>query len=184
MGKESTSLTPTLIDFIEKQHIFFVATAPRADTGRINLSPKGLDSFRVLGPTTVAYLDLTGSGNETASHVEENGRITFLFCSFDREPLILRLYGHARVVLPGTPECDDLETVFDSLPGLRQYIVAEIATVKESCGFGIPLMDIVAERDTLTRWALSKGEDGLAEYRREKNSVSMDGIPAPSLDRE
>lgn len=147
------------------------------------MSPKGLDSFRVLDPNRVVYLDLTGSGNETAAHVTENGRITFLFCSFDREPMILRLYGTARVVLPGTPEAAEFAEQFADLPGLRQFIVADIATVKTSCGFGIPLMELVEERDTLTRWAMSKGDDGLAEYRKEKNSVSMDGIPTPTVSR-
>ncbi len=179
MGQEYSELNAEHIQFVEAQSMFFVATAPGGDSGRVNMSPKGLDSFRIIAPNQVAYLDITGSGNETAAHVTQNGRITLMFCSFGRAPMILRLYGGGRVVLPGTPEFKTLIPHFESLPGLRQLIVADLTSVKTSCGYGVPVMDLVKERNTLTGWASSEGEEALAEYRRKKNAVSLDGIPAP-----
>ena len=179
MAKVLTSITPELQTFIEAQPLFFVATAPLSAAGHVNLSPKGLDCLRVLSPHRVAYLDLTGSGNETAAHVAENARITFMFCSFTGAPRILRLYGTGAVAVPESREWSALADRFPRLPGARQIIVAEIERVQTSCGFGVPLMDLVAQRDTLLRWAESKGDD-LARYRREKNAKSIDGLPAPA----
>jgi hypothetical protein len=178
MAKVIGSITPELRSFIEQQPLFFVATAPRDDAGHVNLSPKGLDCFRVLGEDSVAYLDLTGSGNETAAHLAENGRITFLFCAFTGSPRILRLYGRGRVVLPGTEEWEGLRSLFPEYPGVRQIITARITRVQTSCGFAVPRMDLVAQRDTLLRWAEAKGE-ALPAYRAEKNARSIDGLPAP-----
>jgi hypothetical protein len=179
MGKVFGALTPDLASFILAQPVFFVASAPRSEDGHVNLSPKGLDGFRVLGPSRVAYLDLTGSGNETAAHLAENGRITFLFCSFSGAPKIVRLYGRGCVVLPGAAEWSELSGLFPVLPGARQVVVADLSRVQTSCGFGVPLFDFVGQRDTLIKSAEAKGEEWLARYRREKNSTSIDGLPAP-----
>lgn len=179
MAKTFERITSELRAFILKQPLFFVATAPLAATGRVNLSPKGMDVFRVLSPLQVAYLDLTGSGNETSAHLIENGRITLMFCAFDNPPSILRLYGEGRTVLPGTTEWDQLRPQFPDLAGARQLIVADVDRVQTSCGFGVPLMEYVGQRDTLIRWAEVKGPEKLAEYRQQKNSYSIDGLPTP-----
>jgi hypothetical protein len=168
--------------FIAEQHMFFVATAPNAG-GHINLSPKAYNSFRVLTPHRVAYLDLTGSGNETSAHLHENGRITFMFCAFRGAPNILRLYGQGRVVLPDTPEWDDLIGNFEMIPGARQIIVAEIDRVQDSCGYAIPYFDYAGERETLRTWAEKKGDDGIEQYHAQKNVQSIDGLPTPIGER-
>lgn len=170
-------ITDRLQEFIGAQSVFFVSSAPLSPDGHINLSPKGLDTFRVLGPTTVAYLDLTGSGNETAAHVAENGRITVMFCAFDGRPMILRLFGRGRAVLPGAPDWSELIGAFEEIAGVRQIIVADIHRVQTSCGFGVPLMAEPADRDQLIAWAERKGDEGLREYRRAKNARSIDGLP-------
>ncbi len=177
MGAVSDSISNELRAFIEAQQAFFVATAPLEPAGHINLSPKGLDTFRVLGPNRVAYLDLTGSGVETAAHLVQNGRITFMFCAFDGKPTILRLYGRGSVVRPESPEWAALAPLFPTLPGGRQIIVAEISRVQTSCGFGVPLMRFDGDRDALVRWAEAKGRDGLRLYRERKNRTSIDGLP-------
>ena len=179
MAKLYDAITPDLADFIAKQPLFFVASAPLAAEGHVNLSPKGLDCLRVLSARQVAYLDLTGSGNETSAHLAENGRITFLFCAFEGAPQILRLYGQGRVVLPGDGEWETLISYFTSLPGARQIVVAEIERVQTSCGFAVPLMDFVSERDTLIRWAENRGEAAIQRYQEEKNETSIDGLPTP-----
>lgn len=183
MGKVLPEISDELRRYIEAQPLFFVATAPLAGDGHINLSPKGLETFAVLSPSRVAYLDLTGSGNETAAHLLENSRITFMFCSFSGPPRILRLYGRGRTCLPGEAEWADLSSRFDDLPGVRQIIVAEIQRVQQSCGFGVPLMDPRGQRDTLVRWAVAKGADGIVQYRAQKNVQSIDGLPTPFMDR-
>jgi hypothetical protein len=177
MGKLQDSITPDLQSFIESQHLFFVATAPLDAVGHVNLSPKGMDTFRVLSPTRVAYLDLTGSGIETAAHLAQNGRITFMFCAFEGKPMILRLYGRARPIPLDSPEGSDLASRFLPLPGARQIILADITRVQTSCGYAVPQMTFAADRDTLTKWAQSKGPDGLRQYREEKNRRSIDGLP-------
>jgi hypothetical protein len=181
MAKVHDEITPELRAFIARQPLFFVATAPLAETGHVNLSPKGLDTLRVLDGHTVAYLDLTGSGNETAAHLLENGRITFMFCAFTGAPKILRLYGRGRAVLPDAPEWEELRARFPDLPGVRQIVVAAVTRVQTSCGYAVPRMETVEQRDTLVRWAEAKGEDRLSGYRQEKNTVSIDGLPAPLL---
>lgn len=184
MAKFLDALTPQLIEFVERQPLFFVATAPRSDDARINLSPKGMDTFRVLSPDRVGYLDLTGSGNETSAHLHENGRVTFMFCSFDRAPNILRLYGRGRVVLRDSEEWPEVSAHFELLPGARQIILAEVESVQTSCGFAVPFMEVVGERETLLRSAEKKGDEGLQTYWRQKNTHSIDGIavPIPVLD--
>ena len=179
MAKLYDQITDSLQDFIAAQQIFFVATAPLAATGHVNLSPKGLDSFRVLSPQRVAYLDLTGSGNETSAHLQENGRITLMFCAFAGKPLILRLYGQGRVVLPDDAEWIVLSGLFPEIPGARQIVVAEIERVQSSCGTGVPLYEHLGDRDEMINWALKKGEAGLQDYWYQKNRVSIDGLPTP-----
>ena len=179
MGKEHEYITEDHLAFIEGQRMFFVCTAPLSAEGHINLSPKGFDCFRVLSPTRVGYLDIVGSGNETSAHLFENGRITFMFCAFDGPPKILRLYGKGKTILPGDEEWDELSRRFTLLPATRQLIVADVFMVKSSCGFGVPFYEHKGERDHAFKWAEKKGEDGLEEYKKEKNMVSMDGLPAP-----
>jgi hypothetical protein len=177
MGKVSDSIQEGHKAFIEHQKMFFVATAPLSADGHINLSPKGLDSFRVLSANRVAYMDLTGSGNETSAHILENGRITFMFCAFDGPPNILRLYGKGKTVLPGSDEWAELSQHFVLHMSTRQVIVAEIDRVQTSCGFSVPLYEYAGERDHADKWAEKKGADGLVAYRQEKNRVSIDGLP-------
>lgn len=177
MGKFYEQISPAHQDFIQQQHLFFVSTAPLNPNGHINLSPKGLDSFRVLAPTQVAYMDLISSGNETSAHTLENGRITFMFCSFAGSPNILRLYGQGFVVLPGTPDWEKYAPHFRIYPSTRQIIVANIHLVQTSCGFGVPLYSYVGERDIHFDWAQKKGAAGLQEYVQEKNLTSLDGLP-------
>jgi hypothetical protein len=172
-------ITDQLRAFIESQRVFFVASAPLSAEGHVNVSPKGMDSLRVLGPLTVAYLDLTGSGSETSAHLLENGRITFMFCAFDGPPRILRLYGTGTAAMPGSATWDELRPLFPDHPGARQIIVADIARVQTSCGFAVPFYDFVGQRETLEKWAEVKGAAGLETYRQEKNSQSIDGLPTP-----
>lgn len=179
MAKFYEAMNEQIMDFIAHQHIFFVASAPLSGDGHVNLSPKGLDCFRVLGPNKVAYMDLISSGNETSAHIHENGRITFMFCSFEGSPNILRLYGTGQTILRDTPEWDELSPLFTIYPSTRQLILADIHKVQTSCGYGVPLYDYQGERDTHFRWAEAKGPDGLVEYVNEKNLVSQDGLPAP-----
>lgn len=179
MGKRFESMLPEHEEFIRRQHIFFVGSAPLSGEGHVNLSPKGHDSLRILNENRVAYLDMTGSGNETSAHIRENGRVTIMFCAFEGAPRILRLYGKGTVVLPGTEEWEELYPLFTPLPGARQIIVVDVRMVQTSCGYAVPLMDFAGERDTLERWTRQKGEEGLREYRKEKNSVSLDGLPTP-----
>jgi hypothetical protein len=175
MGQRYSELSQELIQFIWKQQMFFVATAP-AD-GYVNLSPKGLDSLRVLDPNTVAWLNVTGSGNESAAHVLENGRMTIMFCAFEGKPMILRLYGQARVVHQRDEEWTALLAHFDRLAGARQIFVLKIELVQTSCGMGVPLFDYHGQRQQLVEWAKKKGPDGLEEYWERKNQVSLDGKP-------
>jgi hypothetical protein len=179
MGEKYDQITPSLQSFIQAQPLFFVATAPLSEHGHVNLSPKGYDTFRILSPHQVAYLDLTGSGNETSAHLAENGRITFMFCAFRGTPQILRLYGKGETVLPGARQWDELVAHFPSYPGIRQIILVSIDRVQTSCGYGVPLMELQKDRETLARWATSKGEEGLADYRGAHNSKSLDGLPTP-----
>jgi hypothetical protein len=176
MGKFFNGISEAHAEFIRSQHIFFVATAPLTKDGRINLSPKGLDCFRVLGENEVGYMDLISSGNETSAHTLENGRITFMLCSFDGDPRIMRLYGKGRAVLPGSEEWDEYARHFTIYPSTRQLIIAEIDLVQTSCGFGVPLFEYAGERDLHFKWAEKKGDEGLKEYIRDHNLNSLDGL--------
>lgn len=177
MAKALESIDQRLRDFIGKQKIFFTASA--AAGGRVNVSPKDGASLRILDELKVAYLDQTGSGNETAAHVHANGRLTLMFCAFEGAPMILRLYGSANVLGRRSAEYSELlASAFEGIepPGARQIVVLDIDRVQTSCGYGVPLFDYAGERDTLRRWAESKGDSGLREYRRQKNAVSIDGL--------
>lgn len=177
MGKFHDRIQPAHRDFIGKQHLFFVATAPLSAGGHVNVSPKGLDCFRVLSEHEVAYMDLISSGNETSAHTLENGRITLMFCSFEGAPNILRLYGRGRTVLRDTEDWERYAPHFTLYPSTRQIIVADISLVQTSCGFGVPLYDFAGHRDIHFQWAEKKGAAGLYEYVQEKNLRSMDGLP-------
>jgi hypothetical protein len=183
MGTVYSSILPKHEEFIKKQRIFFVGSAPLTADGHVNISPKGHDVLRIFSSNEVAYLDLTGSGNETSAHLKENGRITFMFIAFEGPPMILRLYGSGKVILPGTPEWTDMAKHFDILPGARQIIHAKIETVKTSCGYSVPFYSYDGERDTLQQWATNKSEQDLEEYHKKKNSISMDGIVTPIGER-
>jgi hypothetical protein len=177
MAKFSDSILEHHREFITKQKMFFVSSAPLSADGHINLSPKGIDSFRVLSDNCVAYMDIIGSGNETSAHVLENGRITIMFCAFEGPPNILRLYGTGRTVLPGDADWDELSAQFHLQLATRQIIVADIHKVQTSCGFSVPLYEYMGERDHAEKWALTKGATGLEAYKAEKNRISMDGLP-------
>jgi hypothetical protein len=167
-----------LADWLHAQPMFFVATAP-AD-GHVNVSPKGYDTFRVLGEHRVAYLDLTGSGVETIAHIRQNRRVTLMFCAFSGNPRICRLYGDGNVHPVGTPGFDALTAHFELLPGSRSIIEVEVSRVSTSCGYAVPMMDFVEDRERLKDWARAKHDSGLVEYRANKNAVSIDGIPGLS----
>ncbi len=171
------AITDQFRAFIEAQKLFFVATAAAA--GRINLSPKGMDGLRVLDPKTVAYLDFTGSASETSAHLLADGRITVMLCSFDEKPLILRLHGRGQPVRPTDARWDELCRLFPlgEHVGTRQIMLITVDDVETSCGWGVPRFDFVAEREMLTAWAEKKGAEGIADYQREKNALSMDGLP-------
>ena len=167
--------------FMEEQKIFFVASAPLDAGGHVNLSPKGLDTFRVLSPTTVAYLDFNGSGVETIAHLKENGRIVLMFCAFQGPPNIMRLYGRGRVVEHEASEFAGLAGNFPGYSDPRSVIVVEVERVSDSCGYGVPRFKYEGERDQLVKWARKQGPDGLRDYRERKNKRSIDGLPGVAI---
>jgi hypothetical protein len=175
MGKQYDHISDKHIDFIIRQQLFFVATG--MSEGRINLSPKGLDSLRIIDPSHVVWLNLTGSGNETASHLREDGRMTLMFCAFEGEPKILRLYGKATSHLEGSEIWDAHIGRFPLLPGARQIILMDVDLVATSCGFGVPLFEYVGQRDALLEWAEGRGEKGVKAFQESRNRVSLDGKP-------
>jgi len=178
MGKQFSGLETKHRDFVAHQHIFFTATA--AAEGRINISPRGTDALRVLSDNAVVYLDRTGSGNETAAHTRRDGRMTIMFCAVEGPPMIMRLYGRGRIIARGGAEYMELLAgqFGNAEPlGARQMVRLDFDLVQTSCGYGVPLFEHAGERDTLDRWAQAKGEDGIAAYWREKNTVSLDGFP-------
>jgi hypothetical protein len=185
MGKQFASIEMPHRDFILRQRIFFTASAAR--DGRVNVSPKDGAALRILDERRVAYLDLTGSGNETAAHLRANERLTLMFCAFEGSPVILRLYGQGKVLRRGSEGYRELMAAAfnnEERPGARQMIVLDVETVQTSCGFGVPLFSYVGERTNLEQWAVGKGEDGLGEYREKKNAVSIDGLPTGILEPE
>lgn len=175
MGSVHPSITPPVAEWIGRQHMFFVATAPLDASGHVNVSPKGLDTLRILDDMTVAYLDLTGSGAETVAHVRENGRITLMWCAFEGRPRIVRVHGHGELVGLDDPRVAGL---FDAMPGARAVVVVRADRISDSCGYSVPLYSFEGDRSKLIEWADHRGPEGLVAYRAEKNAVSIDGLPA------
>ena len=180
MAQFYEALTPELREFIEDQPVFFTATAP--NSGRINVSPKGMDTFRILDDRTVAYLDLTGSGNETSAHLRENGRITVMFCSFGKTPMIVRLHGHGRVIRSNDAEWNELHGRFPLLSGERQIMKIAIDSAMTSCGWNVPRMELLERRDGVPRYWEKKGQEKVVECWRDYNSKSIDGLPTGIMD--
>lgn len=178
MGKVYERIDERLRGFLEAQHLFFVASAPLSGDGMVNLSPKGYaDTFIVLGDTQVAYLDLTGSGVETIAHLRENGRLTIMFCSFDRQPKIVRLYGRGTVVTPIDLDWDRLATRFGEHVGARAIVVLDVERISDSCGYAVPHYTFVGQRGLLDDDHERRGPDGVLEYQRTRNAASLDGLP-------
>ncbi len=181
MGQRYTELSDKLKKFIEAQKIFFTGTA--AADGRVNISPKGMDSLRVLGKNRIVWLNVTGSGNETSAHVQENPRMTLMFAAFEGNPMILRLYGEAKVIHKTDPEWEALFALFEPLPGARQLFDISVDLVQTSCGMAVPFFAYSGEREQLNAWANKKGEAGIREYWKEKNQVSLDGKPTRIVEK-
>lgn len=177
MGKLYEALTPQQIEFIRAQKLFFVGTAPLSADGHVNISPKGMDSFAVLDPTAVAYLDVTGSGVETIAHIKENGRLVIMFCAFEGSPLILRLHGTARVVEAADPAFSELRPHFGELPGVRSIIRLEVDRIADSCGWNVPLYDYAGTRDYYQNFADKLGPQGMRAGQLAANMESIDGLP-------
>jgi len=182
MARRYPELSPDLTTFIQEQKIFFVGTA--ANDGTINVSPKGFDSLRVLSPNRIVWLNITGSGNETAAHLAQNSRMTIMFCAFDGNPKILRLYGQARAIHSRDADWDEMEAMFEPHPTARQYVDFTFDLVQTSCGFGVPFYDFKEERDNMPKWIASKGKEPIENYWRDRNQVSLDGLPTNVLTEE
>jgi hypothetical protein len=179
MGKVHDRIDDRMRSWLCAQPVFFVATAPLAADGHINLSPRGLaGTFAVLDDHRVAWLDMNGSGAETAAHLRENGRIVVMFCSFSGAPDVVRLHGRGHVVRPDDAEWGDLVERFPGCPPARAAIVVDVDRISNSCGFGVPLMDHVGDRDLMRRWAAKRSPEQIAEYQRTRNATSIDGLPA------
>ena len=177
MGRAVDRIDDATAAWIQRQRLFFVGTAPTSD-GRVNVSPKGLDSLRVLSPTEVAYLDLTGSGAETIAHLRDNGRITFMFCAFSGPPRIVRLYGQGVAIRPDDDAYGELAALFPERRAVRSIVRVVIDRVQDACGYAVPEMEFVADRTKLDRWASNRTDAEIADYWRDKNAVSIDGLPA------
>jgi Pyridoxamine 5'-phosphate oxidase len=175
MAKQYSGITEKLASFIAEQKIFFVASA--AKHGSVNISPKGMDTLRVLNDKRVVWLNVTGSGNETSAHIQQVNRMTLMFCSFAGDPMILRLYGKATEITSADKNWNELYSLFTPLPGCRQIFDLEIDLVQTSCGMAVPLFDYVDERIQLNSWAEKKGEEGIKQYWQDKNQLSLDGFP-------
>ena len=181
MGQQFSEISDKLKQFIEDQRLFFVATAT-AD-GRVNVSPKGMDSLRMTGKNQLVWLNVTGSGNETSAHVQENPRMTIMFTAFEGNPMILRLYGNARVLHKNDPEWEAYYSLFTPVPGARQIFDLTVNLVQTSCGMAVPYFDYVEERDQLKNWAVKKGEEGVKQYWQDKNQTSLDGLPTNIMEK-
>lgn len=173
----SPTLSPEHSDWIRKQKMFFVATAPMKEDGHVNCSPKGLDSFRIINETTVAYQDLVGSGVETIAHIRDNKRVTIMFCAFEGPPKILRIYGEGEVILPSDEKFSEFQNHFPLHAGTRSFIVVHVQEVSSSCGYSVPVYEFKQHRDVLDKWVDRKGEDGIRNYISENNKLSLDGLP-------
>lgn len=181
MGQQFPALADKHIQFIKQQKLYFVGTA--LAEGRVNISPKGMDSLQVLGPNRVIWLNVTGSGNETAAHIQQNPRMTVMFCAFEGKPLILRLYGHAQVIHHNDTQWPQLYPLFKPLPGARQIFDLSIDMVQTSCGMAVPYFVYQDDRELLTDWAKNKGDDGLQRYWQVKNQSSIDGFATHIVDK-
>ena len=181
MAQQYSEISDKLKLFIKDQKIYFVGTAT-ADS-RVNISPKGMDSLRVLAKNRVVWLNVTGSGNETSAHVQENPRMTLMFAAFEGNPMILRLYGNAKVVHKNDPSWDSLASLFKPLPGARQIFDLAVDLVQTSCGMGVPFFNYVEEREQLNAWAIKKGDEGILDYWKEKNQESIDGKPTRIIEK-
>lgn len=182
MGKVFDRIDEKLSEFLMAQHVFFVATAPSATDGHVNLSPKGLDSFRILDETTVLYADLAGSGVETIAHLRDNGRITLMFCAFEGSPKIVRLHGRGEVIERSHASFDSLSGPFEHLTGIRSLIRITCTRISDSCGYGVPIYEFQEHRRQLPAWSQKKTEDQLVDYVRQKNKASIDNLPAMGND--
>ena len=180
MGKDYQEIDDRMAAWIDRQALFFVATAPLAGDGLINCSPKGLDGLRVLGPRQMVYADMGGSGIETVAHLRENGRIVIMLCAFEGPPKIFRFYGRGRVVENGDDEYAALAEQFPHLPVIRNFIIVDVERIRDSCGYGVPTYEYKDERDSLHNWYEAKTDDEIEAYRREKNRESLDGLPGLS----
>lgn len=178
MAKIYEGITPELAEWVGRQPVFFVGSAPLAASGHVNVSPKGLDTLRILGPRRVAYLDLTGSGAETIAHVRENGRIVLMFCAFAGAPKIVRFHGKGTIVTPVSAQWAALRSEFAEHLGARAIVDVEVVRVSDSCGYGVPAFSSMEPRVALERWTENKGAEGLRAYRRQHNARSIDGLPA------
>lgn len=178
MAKQLPEIDSELAAWISMQKMFFVGSAPLSEDGHVNVSPKGGDSFRVLGPMEVAYLDYTGSGAETVAHIRENRRLVIMFCAFDGGPKIVRLHGKASVLLPGEKRFEEIYELFPHNSGTRSIVCLEVERVSSACGFSVPYYDYRDKRDTLDRWSEAQGPEKLEEYRAAKNVKSIDGLAA------
>jgi len=178
MGKRTKFLADHQITFIQEQKLFFVGTA--APDGTVNISPKGLDSLRVTSKNEIVWLNLTGSGNETAAHLQKSNRMTLMFCAFEGKPMIIRTYGQAKIYHTQDSEYKNHIHLFPETLGSRQIIILKIDLVQTSCGFAVPFMDFREERTILEDWARKKGEEGVVAYQQERNSTSLDGYKIKS----
>jgi hypothetical protein len=183
MGKEYTEIDERLQKWIGRQHVFFVATAPLDAGGLINCSPKGLDSLRVLGPTTLAYVDVGGSGIETVAHLKENGRIVIMMCAFEGPPKIFRFYGKGRVIEPQDEGFAEMLAQFPAQPSARNIIEVTVERTIDSCGFGVPEMEFSKDRESFRNYYGNKSDEFIDEYRRTKNTSSLDGLPGLDFDQ-
>jgi hypothetical protein len=177
MGDLFPELNERLREFIAQQKMFFVASAPLSADGHVNLSPKGLDTLRILGPKEVAYVDFTGSGIETVAHIRENGRLTLMFCAFQGPPRILRLRGRGEAIEPADEKWDHYAWRMPSYDNARSFIVLHVEMIADACGYGIPIYEYIGERTQLAAWCQRKGPEGIAEYQSNKNRQSIDGLP-------
>ncbi|MDX1781250.1 MAG: pyridoxamine 5'-phosphate oxidase family protein [Thalassovita sp.] len=175
MAKQFDHMEDSHRAFIEAQHIFFVGTA--APEGRVNISPKGMDSLRILGPNRIVWLNLTGSGNETAGHLLQSNRMTLMWCGFEKRPMIMRAYGTARAVHPRDGDWGELVGLFGAPLGARQVYDMSVDMLQTSCGYAVPYFDHAGPRDTLEKWTEDRGESGIFEYWQEKNTTTLDGMP-------
>ena len=177
MAETFDAIDESLAAWVRDQKMFFVATAPKSDEGLVNCSPKGMDTFRILSPNKVAYLDLTGSGVETIAHLKENGRIVIMMCAFEGGPRIVRFHGRGKVLEAGSPGYAETISEFTAIPGVRSIILIHVTRIGDSCGYSVPLYDYRGNREVLTKWAVNKGAGGVLDYQQNNNLKSLDGLP-------